>query len=51
MAVKWLHLIVGLMLFFVFTTTGSYMRAGFPDKAAIPQELRLPMHIYFPFRR
>jgi hypothetical protein len=49
---KWVHLIFGLLLFFVFTTTGSYMRADFPDKDAIPQELRLLMrsrHIYILF--
>ena len=49
---KWVHLVFGLLLFFVFTTTGSYMRADFPDKEAIPQELRLLMrsrHIYILF--
>jgi len=49
---KWVHLIFGVLLFFVFTTTGSYMRADFPDKEAIPQELRLLMrsrHIYILF--
>ena len=49
---KWVHLIFGIALFFVFTTTGSYMRADFPDKDAIPQELRLLMrsrHIYILF--
>ena len=49
---KWIHLIFGVVLFFVFTTTGSYMRADFPDKDAIPQELRLLMrsrHIYILF--
>lgn len=49
---KWVHLIFGVILFFVFTTTGSYMRADFPDKDAIPQELRLLMrsrHIYILF--
>ena len=49
---KWVHLIFGILLFFVFTTTGSYMRADFPDKDAIPQELRLLMrsrHIYILF--
>lgn len=48
----WLHLIFGVLLFFVFTTTGSFMRADFPDKEAIPQELRLLMrsrHIYILF--
>lgn len=49
---KWVHLVFGIVLFFVFTTTGSYMRADFPDKEAIPQELRLLMrsrHIYILF--
>jgi hypothetical protein len=49
---KWFHLIFGVVLFFVFTTTGSYMRADFPDKEAISQELRLLMrsrHIYILF--
>lgn len=46
------HLAFGLGLFIVFTVTGSYMRADFPDKDAIPQELRLLMrsrHIYILF--
>ena len=49
---NWVHLVFGVLLFFVFTTTGSYMRADFPDKDAIPQELRLLMrsrHIYILF--
>jgi hypothetical protein len=49
---SWFHLIFGIVLFFVFTTTGSYMRSDFPDKDAIPQELRLLMrsrHIYILF--
>ena len=49
---RWIHLIFGLLLFVVFTQTGSYMRADFPDKEAIPQELRLLMrsrHIYILF--
>jgi len=49
---KRVHLVFGVLLFFVFTTTGSYMRADFPDKEAIPQELRLLMrsrHIYILF--
>ena len=49
---KWFHLIFGIVLFFVFTTTGSYMRADFPDKDVISQELRLLMrsrHIYILF--
>jgi hypothetical protein len=49
---KWFHLIFGLGLFFVFTQTGSFMRADFPDKDAIPQDFRLLMrsrHIYILF--
>ena len=49
---KWFHLILGLALFVVFTITGSYMRADFPDKEVISQELRLLMrsrHIYILF--
>ena len=49
---KWVHLIFGLLLFFVFTTTGSYMNADFPDKEAMSQELRVLMrsrHIYILF--
>lgn len=49
---KWLHLIFGIALFVVFTITGSYMRADFPDKDVISQELRLLMrsrHIYILF--
>jgi hypothetical protein len=43
------HLILGILLFVVFLTTGQFMRASFPDKDVIPQELRLLMrsrHIY-----
>src|SRR5687768_16180081 len=46
---KWAHLFFGIALFVIFTITGQYMRADFPDKDAIPQELRLLMrsrHIY-----
>ena len=49
---KWFHLIFGILLFFVFTQTGSFMRADFPDKGLIPQDLRLLMrsrHIYILF--
>ena len=49
---KWTHLILGLALFVVFAVTGSYMRADFPDKDVISQELRLLMrsrHIYILF--
>jgi hypothetical protein len=48
----WFHLIFGLAMFVVFVTTGKYMRVDFPDKDAIPQELRLLMrsrHIYILF--
>ena len=48
----WFHLIFGIVLFIVFTQTGSFMRADFPDKDAISQELRLLMrsrHIYILF--
>jgi hypothetical protein len=51
-AMKWVHLVFGVLLFFVFTTTGSYMRVDFPDKEAISQELRILMrsrHIYILF--
>jgi hypothetical protein len=50
--VSWFHLIVGLLMFAVFVTTGKFMRVDFPDKEAIPQELRLLMrsrHIYILF--
>ena len=46
------HLIFGIAVFIVFAVTGSYMRADFPDKDIIPQELRLLMrsrHIYILF--
>ena len=48
----WFHLIFGAILFYVFTLTGNYMRADFPDKEVISQELRLLMrsrHIYILF--
>ena len=46
------HLIFGIIVFIVFVTTGKFMRVDFPDKDAIPQELRLLMrsrHIYILF--
>ncbi len=49
---KWFHLIFGILLFVVFTVTGRYMRADFPDKDAIDQSVRLLMrsrHIYILF--
>ena len=49
---SWFHLIFGLAMFFVFVTTGKYMRVDFPDKDLIPQELRVLMrsrHIYILF--
>ncbi|MFN2501169.1 MAG: hypothetical protein ABR530_04065 [Pyrinomonadaceae bacterium] len=51
-SMPWFHLIFGVVVFFVFTTTGTYMRADFPDKDAIPQDLRILMrsrHIYILF--
>jgi hypothetical protein len=48
----WFHLIFGVLLFVVFAITGKFMRVDFPDKEAIPQELRLLMrsrHIYILF--
>jgi hypothetical protein len=50
--VSWFHLIFGIAMFVVFVTTGKYMRVDFPDKDAIPQELRVLMrsrHIYILF--
>jgi hypothetical protein len=47
--VSYFHLIFGLLLFAVFTITGQYMRADFPDKAEMDQTLRILMrsrHIY-----
>ena len=49
---KRFHLGFGIFLFVVFAITGSYMRADFPDKDIISQELRLLMrsrHIYILF--
>jgi hypothetical protein len=49
---NWVHLIFGLVLFLVFIMSGTFMRADYPDKDAIPQELRLLMrsrHIYILF--
>ena len=49
---RWVHLIFGLILFIVFTQTGSFMRVDFPDKDVIPQEFRMLMrsrHIYILF--
>ena len=46
---SYFHLIFGILLFVVFTITGRYMRADFPDKDAIDQTLRILMrsrHIY-----
>src|SRR5687768_16333880 len=48
----WFHLIFGIVLFIVFRQTGAFMRADFPDKNAISQELRILMrsrHIYILF--
>lgn len=49
---SYFHLAFGIAVFIVFAITGRYMRADFPDKEAIPQELRLLMrsrHIYILF--
>jgi hypothetical protein len=49
---RWFHLILGLLMFVVFTITGKYMRIDFPDKDAISPELRILMrsrHIYILF--
>lgn len=46
------HLVFGILVFIAFAMTGGYMRADFPDKDIIPQELRLLMrsrHIYILF--
>lgn len=48
----WFHLIFGIVMFFVFTTTGHYMYADFPDKEVISPEMRILMrsrHIYILF--
>jgi hypothetical protein len=45
----YLHLILGIILFVVFTITGKFMRWDFPDKDIIPQDFRILMrsrHIY-----
>jgi hypothetical protein len=47
--VSYFHIIFGLLLFVVFTITGQYMRADFPDKEEMDQTLRFLMrsrHIY-----
>ena len=49
---SWIHLIIGVVVFVIFLTTGKLMRVDFPDKDAIPQDLRLLMrsrHIYILF--
>jgi len=46
---SYFHLIFGVLLFAVFTISGRYMRADFPDKTEIDQTLRILMrsrHIY-----
>lgn len=51
-SMPWIHLIFGIVLFAVFLITGQYMRADFPDKEAISQDLRQLMtsrHIYILF--
>lgn len=45
----YVHLAFGLILFVGFLVTGKFMRWDFPDKEAIPPELRILMrsrHIY-----
>jgi hypothetical protein len=49
---SYFHLIFGILLFIVFTITGRFMRADFPDKQEIDQAFRLLMrsrHIYILF--
>lgn len=49
---KRVHLALGILLFIAFCVTGKLMRIDFPDKEAIPQDLRLLMrsrHIYILF--
>jgi hypothetical protein len=46
---QYFHLIFGFLLFWVFTVTGQYMRADFPEKGEIDQAFRILMrsrHIY-----
>lgn len=48
----WFHIIFGVVVFAVFTQTGAFMRADFPDKDAIAPEFRMLMrsrHIYILF--
>ena len=50
--VSYAHLIFGIVLFIAFAVTGKFMRVDFPDKDAIPQDLRILMrsrHIYILF--
>lgn len=50
--IKYLHLIIGIIAFIAFITTGRFMRWDFPDKEIIPPELRILMrsrHIYILF--
>ena len=49
---SYVHLIFGLLLFVVFTITGRYMRADFPDKGEFDQAFRILVrsrHIYILF--
>ena len=51
-AMSYFHLIFGILLFIVFTITGRFMRADFPDKQEIDQAFRILMrsrHIYILF--
>jgi hypothetical protein len=46
---SYFHLIFGFLIFWVFTVTGQYMRADYPDKSDIDQAFRMLMrsrHIY-----
>ena len=51
-AMRYFHLVFGILVFIAFMTTGRFMRSDFPDKDAIEQEFRLLMrsrHIYILF--
>lgn len=46
---RYFHLIFGVVMLIVFAITGRFMRIDFPDKDAIPPELRVLLrsrHIY-----
>jgi hypothetical protein len=49
---RWVYIGIGLLLFVAFCVTGKMMRLDFPDKSAIPPDLRILMrsrHIYILF--